>query len=231
MLDSIQNIDPHDYEGVVFLAKVVDNNDPLKKERIKVTIPNLFEGAAANLPWCAPKYGRLIASNGQAASFGVPSVGSEVFVEFQQGSPLFPLYVGMPVSSDSRPAEALVNYPNRYGMKDPAGNVWYIDTTSGQREVKFTHASGNFTFTVANNGACTFDVGSGMTINGNVTHNGNLTHLGDTSETGTHTQLGPINATGKIHSDTDVEAVTVKLKTHRHNAVRAGSDDSGPPNP
>jgi phage baseplate assembly protein gpV len=231
MLDNVSQIEPHDYDGIVFIGTVVDNNDPQKLERVRVTIPNLFQGDTSTLPWCAPKYGRLLASNGGAGSFGVPSIGSTVFVILQQGDPKFPLYVGMPVNSSGRPAEASANYPNRYGFHDEVGNIWYIDKTNGSHIMQFTHASGSFSMTVANNGACTVNANNGLTINGPVTHNGDMTHNGNTSQNGNYSLTGTLTANGQIKSLSDVVAITVSLHGHRHNAVKAGSDNSGPPNP
>lgn len=42
---------------------------------------------------------------------------------------------------------------------------------------------------------------------------------------------GTVDSTGVIHSDVDVEAATVKLKTHTHSGVTTGGGTSGPPVP
>lgn len=41
--------------------------------------------------------------------------------------------------------------------------------------------------------------------------------------------VGPVNVQQQVHSDTDVTADTVSLKTHVHSGVQDGTDNSGPP--
>lgn len=41
--------------------------------------------------------------------------------------------------------------------------------------------------------------------------------------------VGPVNVQQQIHSDTDVTADTISLKTHVHSGVQSGTDNSGPP--
>ena len=144
MLDNINEQEQPDYSGY-FIGTVVDNNDPLKLERIKVTIPRLFQGEATNIPWVGKKKAELFpnAPDGSYGTFGlVPAVGTQVIVEFQNSDPSYGLYSATPHQTNERVAEALTNYLYRYGFKDPAGNLFMVDTTSGANELKVLMASG-----------------------------------------------------------------------------------------
>lgn len=154
MLNNLNQLDQANLKGHIFIGTVVSVDDPDQIERIKVHIPNVFDNPDPQLlPWVGRRDGGPIANKGSDyGSFGlVPGVGSKVFVEFQGGNPDFPLYWKSPKQKGGSPAEALVNYPNRYGWKDPAGNVIYIDTTPSQVTLKVTHVSGTVV-TIDNSG-------------------------------------------------------------------------------
>lgn len=164
MLKTMLDVDPNSYSDVYFKGTVIANNDSgevdLKyTERIKVQVPGLFDSTdPAQLPWCIPFKGRLFGSKVGQGVFSVPSIGSIVTVVLQQGDPHNPAYIGSLLLEANTVAEFLVNYPNRYGLKDPAGNIIYIDTTAGQVTIHLEHKSGtqihiddtgNVTLTVA----------------------------------------------------------------------------------
>lgn len=119
-----------DLKGKKYLGKVVFNDDPLMIERIKVTIPGMFEGQPTELPWVGRNKTNII-TNG-ADGFGtfnlVPRLGTEVTIVFQEGNPLYPMYEADPVQTQERPTEGQTNYLFRYGHKDPRGNLFYVDT-------------------------------------------------------------------------------------------------------
>lgn len=137
----MQDLPSQDYSGISFIGKVVSNADPLYKERIKVTIDNIFDippYTIETLPWVIPK--ACHSSVGVAfGEFDVPDVGSYVWVEFQQGKINYPVYLGAAVMHRNV-AEALVNYPHRKGFKDRKGNLFYIDKHTN--DVHFQHVSG-----------------------------------------------------------------------------------------
>lgn len=141
MLRSLLSVKTPDYDGLIFKGVVVANNDPLKLERVKIKIPGLYDDQDQSLyPWCI-SFKRMTFGNGSGfGEFGVPSLGAVVGVFLQQGDPHYPVYMGSPLQVGMTLAEAAVNYPNRYGFKDPAGNLFYVDMTSG--DVKFAHNSG-----------------------------------------------------------------------------------------
>src|SRR5262245_54787752 len=72
------------YRGIV-----TDNQDPLMQGRIKANVPDVYgdQDSGWAMP-CMPFSG-----NGMGF-FGLPSVGAGVWIEFEQGDPEYPIYVG-----------------------------------------------------------------------------------------------------------------------------------------
>jgi uncharacterized protein involved in type VI secretion and phage assembly len=71
-----------------YRGKVVENNDPLKRGRIKASVPAVLEGemtwAEPCTPYAAPKLGW----------FALPPVGANVWIEFENGDPNYPIWSG-----------------------------------------------------------------------------------------------------------------------------------------
>jgi hypothetical protein len=98
-------------QGQKFFGKyrgtVLNNVDPMQIARIQVIVPDV----SALLPtsWampCVPIAGR------QMGTFVVPQVGAGVWVEFEQGDPDFPIWVGgFWGSSAELPSPALAGIP------------------------------------------------------------------------------------------------------------------------
>lgn len=169
MFKSLIDLDPNDYKDVFFLGVVVANDDSGEKEmkyteRIKVRIPGLYVSSnPAELPWCIPFKHRLFGSMSGQGSFCVPSIGSTVVVILQQGDPHSPAYIGSLLLDANTIAEFKTNYPRRYGFKDPAGNLFLVDTTDGQVTMQVQHKSGT-TITVSDSGAITITGVDTMTV-------------------------------------------------------------------
>lgn len=72
------------YRGVV-----VNNVDPMQKGRIQVQVPDVLGEALSSwaMP-CVPFAGN------QSGAYLVPQVGAGVWVEFEQGNPDYPIWVG-----------------------------------------------------------------------------------------------------------------------------------------
>lgn len=129
-------------KGIIFIGTVVENRDPSGLERVRVFVPELIgaEVEVEQCPWAIPVHSRVQGMSPNVGSFGVPVIGSEVFVEFQQGDPAYPMYWGGVVSKRNHVDLALVNYPARYGMQDARGNYLYVDTAAG--DIEIFHFSG-----------------------------------------------------------------------------------------
>jgi hypothetical protein len=122
--------DPNNLQQRKYLGTVVENDDPLMIERVKVTIPEMFEGPAESLPWVARNStGSVPGGTDGFGHFNLPPrKGVQLVVFFQDGNPQYPMYEAYPIQTDERPTEGQTNYLYRYGHKDPRSNVFFIDT-------------------------------------------------------------------------------------------------------
>lgn len=132
-----------DYTNDYIAGVVVFNEDPERRQRIKVSIPNLLEGPVGDLPWIAPILNSGFGITPSASTVSVPAVGTKVWVEFQEGNLDFGVAHGyIQSAAEKLPAELAVNYPRRRGWVDPAGNTHFIDVTSGSEIMLLRHKSG-----------------------------------------------------------------------------------------
>lgn len=182
---SLHDLKPLDSNRLL-VGIVVDNNDPTKKQRIRVQIPGVLEGEDTSLlPWMAPRH---MSPYGIGDDFGVqriPRIGSRVYVSFQDGDGSFGEYLADVVSASvTPPDELLTNYPNRVGMFTPLGDLMYLDMTSGDmmmRRVSGTSVkidgagnmvvvcAGNFTHTIKGNYTLVVEGDSTQMCSGNLT--------------------------------------------------------------
>lgn len=164
-------IKPQELIGRFFIGKIIGNDDPLKMERIQVRVPYIFDDCSdENLPWAIAIKQRLQGATSVVGSFGVPVVGTDVVVAFEKGDRNSPMYFGSLLTSEDLIAVFGVNYPSRYGFKDSAGNIFYVDTSTN--DVHFEHASGT-TLDISPSGAVTINAADNVTVNtdGNATIN------------------------------------------------------------
>lgn len=126
-----------------YMAVVVDNNDPERLQRVRVTIPNLLEAAAVDLlPWVQRRTGSF--AEGTGDDYGdlcIPRIGARVWVSFQDGDVSFGTYTADTITNKLKlPPELLENYPNRRGWVSGTGDLFYHDLTT--KTAKFVHHSG-----------------------------------------------------------------------------------------
>jgi hypothetical protein len=142
LMNNMNQLQDGSYAGY-FVGTVVFNEDPLKKQRVKLTIPNLLEGPPKDLPWFSPFLASGFGNNQNSNNMQVPVLGSKVVVEFQNEDIHYGVYIGYVDSGEIvDDPELLINYPKRRGWRDPAGNKLILDYTSGQETVEFRHKSG-----------------------------------------------------------------------------------------
>lgn len=141
-MNNMTQLEDDSYTGY-FVGKVVSNDDPLRKQRVKVKIQNLLDAPIDQLPWFAPIIASGFGNSASANVLQVPTLGSMIVVMFQNGDVHYGLYVGYADSQEVQvDPELLTHYPERRGWKDPAGHMLIIDTSSGGEVVEFRHKSG-----------------------------------------------------------------------------------------
>lgn len=206
-MNSLQDQDPEadSLVGKDLLGVVVDNNDPLRLERVRCTINGLFSGTPDQLPWIAPK--RLgLYPNSKTGSWGTfalpPAVGTELLITFQGGNPLYPNYEAYPVQQGERPSLGTTNYLFRYGHVDPDGTTFFVDTKPGANpKMDFVHTTG-LRITISDTGKLTILAPTGVDVavtgNANVTATGNATLHADGTATVSGANVN-ISSTGNVN--------------------------------
>lgn len=72
-----------------YRATVINNVDPMQQGRIQVMVPDVSSVAPSS--WAMPC---VPVAGVQMGFFSVPPIGSGVWVEFEQGDPDYPIWVG-----------------------------------------------------------------------------------------------------------------------------------------
>jgi Type VI secretion system/phage-baseplate injector OB domain len=117
-----------------FLGIVVDNNDPKGLSRVKVRVPEVFDGETTG--WAQP----CELSGPGIGIAAVPAVNSLVFVEWPAGdTSRMPIWSGGPRSDgDGVPGAG----PDAIRLVTGAGNKITVDDTSGSEAIAVEAASG-----------------------------------------------------------------------------------------
>ncbi len=137
------NQESDNHQELYHIGIVVENNDPKKMQRIKVSVPNKMEAPIEELDWIGPISRSAFGVGDFFGTMNVPALGSVVLVYFQAGDIKYGLYEGSAISVNFHPhPQLLINYPRRYGFCDPAGNYMYIDYTPDQVSMHLYHKSG-----------------------------------------------------------------------------------------
>ena len=128
-----------------YRGKVVDNADPKKRGRLKLTVPSVF-GKDAVTGWATP-----CAPFGGADNQGllmIPEVGAGVWVEFEEGSTTAPIWVGTfwsepdgttelprPNGDDAAEADAAQDPPTRKILKTLKGHTIQLEDKDGEEAI------------------------------------------------------------------------------------------------
>lgn len=137
LLDVSQQTDkPQDYRDQIFIGKVVVNDDIKKFHRIKVEIPDMWDGyKQCELPWCIPA--NIGGGCGPTEYYqNIPETGSFVYVTFQNGDNHLPVYHGGVRDYQTLKGKLDENYPHRIG-----GQVNSFREVHGNTERKREHTS------------------------------------------------------------------------------------------
>lgn len=224
MLTSVNDTEQTDYTGIIFIGTVVDNDDPQRLQRVRVTIKGLYEGTISDLPWVAPKVGLGFGNVAGAGRVTVPLMNSKVYVELQNGDGHYPVYTGNVVHSDDPVTGGSVNYPHRYTQVDRAGNSVIVDPIPGSNVMTIRHASGT-QITVNNDGSVNIQAVGSITSSAP-----SWSHTGDMTVTGNIEVTGDVDVTGTVDATVDVIAgpLNISLVTHKHPGVITGGSNTGP---
>jgi hypothetical protein len=125
------------YRGVV-----EDTADPLTLGRVRIRIrPMMHNSTIVNdaLPWAVPAFPIHGGAGSGFGFFAVPRVGAEVWVFFEMGDPMQPVYFaeasngvkGLPAGKDT-------DYPYSVVWQTEDGHIFYVDRT----RINITHKSG-----------------------------------------------------------------------------------------
>lgn len=160
MINPANQISKPEYEGILFVGRVEDNEDPLFFERLRIRIPQIHdEFKKAELPWAIPRKQRVQGNkDGLIGTVDIPVVGSMMYISLQRGDPHFPIWEGAYLGEMAKLPEILLeDYPNLYGHKDRMANIFYVRAKEGKNEMYIEHASGT-KIKVLDDGAVVFHI-------------------------------------------------------------------------
>ena len=118
-----------------YRAFVIENDDPLKLNRLQLLIPHINE-ATHDTTWAFPK------SAWGGKNYGsqlLPQKGDMVWVEFEYGDPDYPIWSHAAYAVDELPKE--FESVNHYGFKTPQGTTIIINDNDDKEEILVKHAS------------------------------------------------------------------------------------------
>ena len=107
-----------------YRGTVVNNIDPLKMGRIQIMVPDVLGLIPST--WAMPC---LPIAGKQMGMYAVPQIGDGVWVEFEQGNPDYPIWVGCWWGSMAEvPAQALLATPplQNIVIQTMGQNYWEI---------------------------------------------------------------------------------------------------------
>jgi uncharacterized protein involved in type VI secretion and phage assembly len=112
---------------------VTNNQDAEQRGRIKVQVPSVLRDVQAWARPCLP-YGH----------FFIPTVESQVWVEFEAGDPNYPIWVGVWYLPDAVPEEAKIAPPDNRVIQTASGHTVQIMDQDGEEKIVITHKDDSF---------------------------------------------------------------------------------------
>lgn len=139
---------PLSLAGNEMQATVVDNNDPLKSERIKLRIKGLHDKIAdKDLPWTIPnRSGQANSSSGTGSVGNIPQIGAKVNSTYSDDTMYHGRYSSGTPQKDTRPEELAANdttgknYPHVESEIKSDGTRITHDKKQGRMDIE--HPSG-----------------------------------------------------------------------------------------
>lgn len=143
LLDPSRDLQRPTLQGAEFEGYVVDNEDPEKRQRVRVRIPVLHRDIPDDkIPWANSRGVGQANAGGGVGAVDVADKNAKVTVKFLTNDPHDPQYGPSPTSDDVNKDNELLNedYPSTTGHVDKFGNRWSTNKATG--DVNFTHKSG-----------------------------------------------------------------------------------------
>lgn len=135
MLNSLTSFRPSGIQAnVLYRAIVIDNNDPKKKQRVRVRISEVMDfDEPDHHPWILPAHAHSDGASDVTGTVAVPKNNSIIGVKFQQGpdgqgSAYHGRYEPYPTSDTTQLEEGDHHYPNRIVHKFANGASVILDT-------------------------------------------------------------------------------------------------------
>jgi len=85
---------------------VTDNRDPEQMGRIRARVPDVL--GEADTPWAMPCVTLPLSDD---VGSGLPDIGSNVWIEFEQGDPEYPIWSGCYFTGSAETPRSLWNAP------------------------------------------------------------------------------------------------------------------------
>jgi len=142
------------YYGL-FRATVLERVDPQGMQRIKVNCPMVYgDIPLKELPWAVPRFPSWEDTSGQfggAGQGGVPIIGAPVYIEFEGGDPLHPVWSGgwYPDGLEGSyrvPDHAIDSKgrPDNYFFTTPRGTTFQLDDREGDEKILVRLPEGDY---------------------------------------------------------------------------------------
>lgn len=184
-----------------FVGKVEDNNDPTGNYRIKVRIPKIHHAniKTENLPWAAKLGQSFLGSGGSGSNHCVPEVGSEVLLIAVGNNLNSLIYIGILCHNESVTPSGEA-YGGSYGIYMANGQFLGVDKVTQTLKLIY---QGHIDIDQILDGKITISDKLDVTCP-------KINIIGDIDI------KGKVHVTGKILSDTEVQAKSVTLTGHTH---------------
>ena len=122
----------------LYIADVVDNEDPKQLCRVRIRIPEIHGDLAdEHCPWAAQFKSSFLGSGEELSSYSVPRKGTKVGVIHHRGDVYSPLYITEPYTASSESVDVSSRYPDSYGFNDSDENFVHVDMGSDQARIEY----------------------------------------------------------------------------------------------
>lgn len=139
----------------LYRATVLVRKDPEGQHRIKVNCPQIYGDITPNdLPWAYPKFPAWADKSGQYGGGGfvcVPPIGAPVYIQFEGGNPLYPVYEGGWFPRTNHPDFRIPDHsidkkgnPDNHYMTTPRGTTIQLDDREGEEKVLVRLPEGDY---------------------------------------------------------------------------------------